>query len=194
MTDTHYNPNSAFSEVNCLVVKYANGEDILVCCIYKCPNTKLFEIISDNKSPHIYMVLTMIVLWVKVIMYASTLNSPINISSHTNKELYIFAINGTMKTEPSKVNWGSIIRDNQNTTASYDSLVCLLRIFRDKFIHTKGFQAHKRKKKLTEDENAIVRFKDTRKQDLIRSGWITHSHIHNKERPVILGDGYCRKW
>ena len=51
MTATPLNPNSAFSEVNCLVVKTAKGEDILVCCINKIPNTntenetKLFKLL-----------------------------------------------------------------------------------------------------------------------------------------------------
>ena len=61
MIATQYNPNSAFSEVNCQIVKAAQGEDVLLCCIYKNPNTnveneeelfKLIERISDHKAPH----------------------------------------------------------------------------------------------------------------------------------------------
>ena len=58
---TPFNITSASSEVNYLVVKAAKGEDILVCCIYKSPNTntvnvtklfKLLKIISDYMAPH----------------------------------------------------------------------------------------------------------------------------------------------
>ena len=129
--------NSAFSEVNCLAVKFAMVEDILVCCIYNTnadSKTKLFkllEIILDSKAQHrpilgysnypkidwdiwttsestnsgsfkfietvrnsyLYQHVSestrirgneTIVLYEKVTMYVSSLNYPINISSHTN--------------------------------------------------------------------------------------------------------------
>ena len=95
-----------------------------------------------------------------------------------------------METELSKVDWTSIIRDNQSTTTSYESLLCMLGNLKEKYIPTKWLDGSKHINtiKLAEDEKALVRKKMRAFQQYMEIGlhskWLNYTRLRNKVKAV----------